>query len=463
MSGAAHRTVHPILTSLAPNLLHNLGMHIDDAVQAILDLRRDYIAPVAQAQRMDLVANAVLMTPPLVLLLGNHSSGKSSFINHLLGRKIQRTGVAPTDDGFTTLVYGEQERSFDGQALVSNPDLPFGELGHFGPDLTKHLQGRALDADLLQYVRLIDSPGMIDSSDAASKRPYDFPAVVRWFAEKADLVLLFFDPEKPGTTGETLRVLTESLVGIDHKMRIVMNKMDLFDGVRDFARTYGALCWNLSRSLATKDMPHIYTTVLPEQVRDRAGLPLDGFAAALLELEQYIADLPQRRLDSALSRVVDEGRQLLLRATVTEHLRQLVTKSKRQTFAICLLCLLAAAGVGYWFYQLEVINWTAVGISGGIAVMFGLLTYWLPGRMAQKRERRGYHELDQFFQQCFQLELNRREAADDWLHDWSHARAGLSKMLPAIGLNAMGKVRPGKIKKLRNVLENDLTKFRTMQ
>ena len=36
---------------------------------------------------------------PIVLLLGNHSSGKSSFINYVLGREVQTTGVAPTDDG----------------------------------------------------------------------------------------------------------------------------------------------------------------------------------------------------------------------------------------------------------------------------------------------------------------------------------------------------------------------------
>ena len=42
---------------------------------------------------------------PNVLFLGNHSSGKSSFINHLLETDVQKTGLAPTDDGFTILCH----------------------------------------------------------------------------------------------------------------------------------------------------------------------------------------------------------------------------------------------------------------------------------------------------------------------------------------------------------------------
>lgn len=33
---------------------------------------------------------------PFVFLLGNHSSGKSSFVNYILQRKTQTAGVAPT-------------------------------------------------------------------------------------------------------------------------------------------------------------------------------------------------------------------------------------------------------------------------------------------------------------------------------------------------------------------------------
>lgn len=54
---------------------------------------------------------------PFVLLLGNHSSGKSSFINYVLGRKVQTTGVAPTDDAFTIIAPGPSDRDQDGPAL----------------------------------------------------------------------------------------------------------------------------------------------------------------------------------------------------------------------------------------------------------------------------------------------------------------------------------------------------------
>jgi polynucleotide 5'-kinase involved in rRNA processing len=43
---------------------------------------------------------------PFVFLLGNHSSGKSSFINYVCQRKIQTAGVAPTDDSFTVICPG---------------------------------------------------------------------------------------------------------------------------------------------------------------------------------------------------------------------------------------------------------------------------------------------------------------------------------------------------------------------
>jgi hypothetical protein len=55
---------------------------------------------------------------PFCLLVGNHSSGKSSFINYILQRNIQKAGVAPTDDTFTVIAPGEQDADADGPTMV---------------------------------------------------------------------------------------------------------------------------------------------------------------------------------------------------------------------------------------------------------------------------------------------------------------------------------------------------------
>jgi len=148
----------------------------------------------------------------------------------------------------------------------------FSPLRVFGPGLLNHVQLKVRSGLAVDGLMLVDSPGMIDSPQTATRaadaqrgeegllasplsllrapptdRGYDFLGVVRWLAERADVVLLFFDPDKPGTTGETLACLTTSLSGVNHKLHIILNKVDRFEQLHDFARAYGSLCWNLAK------------------------------------------------------------------------------------------------------------------------------------------------------------------------------------------------------------------------
>ena len=200
---------------------------MDDLVKLERNVRSIYarkLSLLASRYRFDLpVSDKDVPGSPRVLFLGNHSSGKSSFINYIAGADIQEYGMAPTDDGFTLVTYGEEEEILDGQALVSHPELDYQELGSLGPEFLAKLSLKTYPSENLRQLTLIDSPGMIDSASNHQLRDYDFRECVRHFAERADLILFFFDPDKPGTTGEAISIFTNQLASIDHKLLIVLN------------------------------------------------------------------------------------------------------------------------------------------------------------------------------------------------------------------------------------------------
>ena len=80
-----------------------------------------------------------------MLLLGNYSSGKSTLINELLGKDIQRTGQAPTDDSFTVITAlgpDEAEQEIPGSNLVNDRNLPFASLKAYGAQFIAHFENK---------------------------------------------------------------------------------------------------------------------------------------------------------------------------------------------------------------------------------------------------------------------------------------------------------------------------------
>ena len=70
----------------------------------LVDIVQDKLSPLALKYgyaQVPLESN--IKWKPVVLLIGNYSSGKSTLINELVGADIQATGQAPTDDSFTVV------------------------------------------------------------------------------------------------------------------------------------------------------------------------------------------------------------------------------------------------------------------------------------------------------------------------------------------------------------------------
>ncbi len=316
---------------------------------------------------------------PSMVFLGNHSSGKSTLINWVLGGDaIQDSGLAPTDDGFTVLLYGETEEDICGPAALTRLPEEFHALETFGGSFLQHLKVKVRNRELLKTVTLIDTPGMIDSAEGTVSRTYDFEGVVRLFAEACDMVFFLFDPDKPGTTGETVSVFAKCLAGVEFKLRVLLNKCDAFSSLYDFARTYGTVCWNLARVLHTKDLPKIWTIYSGEE-QTSTKFDFTDLNRHRAEFQAVLRDASARRMDNVYSQALADFLGLSVRMRVMNSVaRKLV--GFRTAFAACCCLFIAAGGLFVWHVLSTRFGLGTVltSIATGLAVGLGLFcTHWL--------------------------------------------------------------------------------------
>jgi hypothetical protein len=153
---------------------------------------------------------------PLIAVLGTFSSGKSTFINNVLGRRLQTTGNQAVDDKYTVICYGRDEtpRILPGIALDNDPRFPLYRISNEidealageGQRLDTYLQLKTCDSNELRGRIFIDSPGF----DADEQRNSTL-RITKQIIDISDLVLVFFDARhpEPGAMRDTL----EHLVG----------------------------------------------------------------------------------------------------------------------------------------------------------------------------------------------------------------------------------------------------------
>lgn len=432
---------------------------LEETAHSVQDLYRKSIDPLAKKFAFEKrPVDGEISGGPLVLFVGNHSSGKSTFINFLLGEPIQRTGMAPTDDCFTLIRHGKHREEKDGRAIVSNPELPFGGAAHIGPEFLSHFRMRLLPNEFLRDVTLVDTPGMIDAAGPDTTRGYNFSAGVRWFAERADLVLVFFDPERPGTTAETMTELTQSLGRIDHKLLVVMNKMDQFRSLRDFARCYGTLCWNLGKVIAKKDIPQIFTTFIPVKGAAESALALTDFAQARDELVQEIKRAPVRRLDNILTQAGIYGRRLKMYVKIIHEARKNLARFRFRLYSV--LALVLAAGLGGGGYlAAEESWWAAAGVAGvGIAAAVG--GYFGFRELLRRREKRLLGDLDALFERVYKRDLVVGNREDDLIILWKEVKTAIVWTVENLGLLALPRLRASELSRLDDCLEKQIPELR---
>ncbi|XP_036446414.1 uncharacterized protein si:ch211-11k18.4 [Colossoma macropomum] len=205
----------------------------------------------------------VTLLPPrkkiTVMLMGNHSAGKSSFINWYIEEHIQKTGVAIETQGFTFVTSGRKRESLTGNATLHlyphfKPLQEFkGVSEYLGTEICTSRQKR------FSLVTFVDTPGLVDGD---MKYPFDVDQAVLWLGDLCDLILVFFDPMGQALCKRTLNIVEMLNEKHGDRLRFYLSKADEAGGESDRQRVMmqivQELCKRPGLNKCGFDMPTIY-------------------------------------------------------------------------------------------------------------------------------------------------------------------------------------------------------------
>jgi len=170
-------------------------------LQSVLDLLKEVSPGIAE---VDLLEDAIknLDEQFLLVVVGEFNSGKSSFINALLGKKFLAEGILPTTNEISILKWSgnsEERTEQDADGMFQ----------------------RYLPADLLKEINIVDTPG----TNVVLQRQQ---RLTEEYIPRADLVLFVISADRPFTDSEVKFLKYIRQWG--KKVVFVVNKADLLSG-----------------------------------------------------------------------------------------------------------------------------------------------------------------------------------------------------------------------------------------
>ncbi len=133
----------------------------------------------------------------LLVIAGEFNSGKSSFINALLGERVLPEGVTPTTDRINVLRHGPEVSEQLREAFLLERTHP---------------------AEVLREISIVDTPG----TNAIIRRHEE---LTRDFVPRSDLVLFVTSADRPFTESE--RAFLEQIREWGKKIVFIVNKIDI--------------------------------------------------------------------------------------------------------------------------------------------------------------------------------------------------------------------------------------------
>src|SRR5215510_15577860 len=194
----------------------------------------------------------------LLVIVGEFNSGKSAFINALVGAPVAPEGVTPTTAQINVLQYGDTLERQVREARLHVITAP---------------------AEILREIHIVDTPG----TNAIIR---EHETITAEFVPRSDLVLFVTSADRPFT--ETERAFLEQVRGWGKKVVVVINKVDILesDAQVEEIRTFVG---DNARTLLGFS-PEIFPVSARLALRAKQGDPAAWAASRFEALERYIRE-----------------------------------------------------------------------------------------------------------------------------------------------------------------------------
>jgi small GTP-binding protein len=193
----------------------------------------------------------------LLVIAGEFNSGKSSFINALLGERVLPEGVTPTTDRINLLRHGLE--------ITERP-------------LEAYLLERTHPAELLRELNVVDTPG----TNAVIRRHEELTSD---FIPRADLVLFVTSADRPFSESE--REFLEQIRQWGKKIVFIVNKIDILAGADDQAEVVAYVRDNAATLLG--DVPQVFPVSARQAVEARSRGASDAWEQSGFDaVEEYL-------------------------------------------------------------------------------------------------------------------------------------------------------------------------------
>mmetsp|Transcript_15700 Transcript_15700/g.42607 ORF Transcript_15700/g.42607 Transcript_15700/m.42607 type:complete len:447 (+) Transcript_15700:79-1419(+) len=206
------------------------------------------------------------------MVVGNHSAGKSSFINWYIGEGIQKTGVAIETRGFTFVTSGKKRETLTGEATIRFYDFlkDFQQFEGIIPNLFTEISPSK--EKNFACVDWIDTPGLVDGE---MSYPFDVLKAILWMAEHVDMILIFFDPIGQATCKRTMEVVSalNNYPPAVEKLHYFMSKADAVEKEHDRQRVLIQITQNLATRIRNSHAFNLPTFYIPPEDGSPCPIP----------------------------------------------------------------------------------------------------------------------------------------------------------------------------------------------